>query len=126
MIHSDDEEPFSLNGLILRYYYTRDADQPQGSACWDPPGVCPNVSISFYPYSATNASQYLELNLENVDTVLNSGDNWTINIGFHNEDFSPYTFANDYSYSQSASFVENDRITLYADGGATLIWGEEP
>ena len=117
-----------LSELTVRYWYTRDGTQPQAYDCdFAVPG-CANITASFVTLSApvATADTYLQLSFGAGAGTLNGGaSTGEIQNRLHNQNWSAYNEANDYSYDPTkTAFADWNRVTLYRNGA--LVWGVEP
>jgi hypothetical protein len=134
---------FPLSSLTLRYWYTLDALKPQELDCDSAEVGCTNIVTTTLPSTSipnprepnfvevmpprTQANEYVEIAFTAgalaLDPMLDTGQ---IQLRLHNEDFSPLTQCDDYSYDcpMTGTTIDAQKITAYMNG--VLIWGTEP
>jgi mannan endo-1,4-beta-mannosidase len=124
------------NQLTIRYWFTSDAVNPinQGLICWY--AVIGNTNITnqsnppsaAFTYLNTNATTYADyyvvVGFSNSNSLAAGASSGELQIGTWKPSFPNYTWTNDYSYLQSAAWIDNAQVTLYRNGN--LIWGNEP
>jgi hypothetical protein len=142
-VTNDGPTTFPLSSLTLRYWYTLDGLVPQELDC-DSSGVgCTNIVTTTMPTKAvpnprepnfvevmpprTQANEYVEIAFTAgalaLDPMLDTGP---IQLRLHNQDFSPITQCDDYSYDcpMTGTAIDAQKITAYI--GGVLVWGSEP
>ncbi|HET9315429.1 MAG TPA: glycoside hydrolase family 9 protein, partial [Vicinamibacteria bacterium] len=117
-----------LSELTVRYWYTKDTTQTQVYDCdFAVPG-CANITASFVTLSTpvATADTYLQLAFGAGAGTLNAGaQTGEIQNRLHNQNWSSYNEANDYSFDPTkTAFADWNRVTLYRNGA--LVWGVEP
>jgi subtilisin family serine protease len=120
-------EDIGLNELKIRYWYTRDSDQPQTFNCDHATINCGSIIGSFahLPGNQTASDTYLELGFSTAAGHLAGGGQVDMYLRVNQQNWSNYVETNDYSYDASKTAPTRwDRITIYRNG--TLIWGVEP
>jgi hypothetical protein len=119
--------PIPLSEMTLRYYYTIDTAQAQ-TAFIDYAAVGnTNVSLAFFAVSPakTNADFYVQVSFAAAAGSLAAGANTSnIQARWNKNDFSNYNEANDYSYTNSMTFMTVTTVTAYRLG--VLVYGTEP
>jgi hypothetical protein len=134
---------FPLSSLTLRYWYTLDALKPQELDCDAADVGCTNIVTTTTPTMSmptprepnfvevmpprTEANEYVEIAFTAgalaLDPMLDTGP---IQLRLHNQDFSPITQCDDYSYDcpMTGTTIDAQKITAYING--VLVWGVEP
>jgi hypothetical protein len=134
---------FPLSSLTLRYWYTLEALEPQELDCDAAEIGCTNIVMSTPPTMSmptprepnfvevmpprAQANEYVEIAFTAgalaLDPMLDTGP---IQLRLHNEDFSPITQCDDYSYDcpTTGTTIDARKITAYING--LLVWGTEP
>jgi hypothetical protein len=127
-ILNDGPAAVPLGELTLRYWYTADGDRPQQYWCDYAKVDSKNVSAAFHKLGrpTSTADCCLEITFAagagSIPPGESSGD---IQNRAAHDDWTPYTFANDYSHDGTkTAFTDWPRITLYRNG--KLVWGAEP
>jgi len=119
--------PIPLSEMTLRYYYTIDTAQAQ-TAFIDYAAVGnTNVSLAFVAVSPakTGADFYVQVSFAAAAGSLAAGANTSnIQARWNKNDFSNYNEANDYSYTNSLTFMTVTKVTAYRLG--VLVYGTEP
>jgi len=126
-LYNNGTTPLPLSEMTLRYYYTIDTAQAQ-TAFIDYAAVGnTNVSLAFVAVSPakTNADFYVQVSFAAAAGSLAAGANTSnIQARWNKNDFSNYNEANDYSYTNSLTFMTVTKVTAYRLG--VLVYGTEP
>jgi endo-1,4-beta-D-glucanase Y len=117
-----------LSELTLRYWYTREGNQPQQYYCDYAVVACSNLNGNFVQLASPvgGADYFLEISFGSGAGIIPAfGSSGQIQSRFNKSDWSNYDEYNDYSFDAAkTAFADWDRVTLYRNG--TLIWGVEP
>ncbi len=120
-------EDIALSELKIRYWYSRDSDQPQTFNCDHATLNCGNIIGSFVhlPGNQTASDTYLELGFSTAAGHLAGGSQVDMYLRVNQQNWSNYAEPNDYSYDANKTVPTRwDHITIYRNG--TLTWGVEP
>lgn len=120
-------EDIPLNELKIRYWYTRDSDQPQTFNCDHATLNCGNIlgSFVYLPVNQNASDTYLELGFPTGAGYLAGGSQPDMYLRVNQANWANYVETNDYSYDgYKISPTRWDHITIYRNGN--LIWGVEP
>jgi hypothetical protein len=115
-----------LSDLKIRYWFTRDLNQPLLFRCTYARIGCANVSGNVVSMTVPrqNADTYVEVGF-NTGTVPENGNSDAIQILLRRSDWSSLTQTNDYSFDPTKrAYADWTKVTLYDKG--VLIWGTEP
>lgn len=127
-------EPTTLDQLAIRYYFTKESNQPETASCyWVTGDRCSLAKLEFHdlPMPTSNASRYLEISFPSASTVTVAAASLEVRVGFRaGPDVLLQT--NDYSFDPNAAsstaapfpYKRWLKATLYKDG--ELVWGSEP
>ncbi|MDO7908835.1 glycoside hydrolase family 6 protein [Paenibacillus sp. JX-17] len=118
-IKNNGSTAVNLSDLKIRYYFTKDGNQPLTSFVdWAQVGGA-NVTRTF-------TDTYLEVGFTSgAGTLEPGGQTGDIQLRIHKNDWSNFNEADDYSYDPSkTSYAEWNRVTL--DQGGVRVWGMEP
>ncbi|MBL4965170.1 cellulase family glycosylhydrolase [Bacillus halotolerans] len=123
-VKNSSKTTVNLKNVTVRYWYNT-KNKGQNFDCDYAKIGCSNVAHKFVtlPKPVKGADAYLELGFRN-GTLSPGASTGEIQIRLHNEDWSNYSQAGDYSFFQSNTFKDTKKITLYNNG--KLIWGTEP
>lgn len=120
-----------MSDLTVRYWYTFDTTPivTQADQCGyanTPPGQCTNITRSWFAVSParTNADYYLQIGFAAAAGNLNPGATAEFDLGWHKNDWTNFTQANDYSYNGATAFTTTSKVTVYRQG--VLVYGMEP
>lgn len=116
-----------LNELKIRYWYTRDSDQPQLLNCDHATINCENIlgSFVYFPGNQSASDTYLELGFSPAAGYLAGGGQLDMYLRINQANWANYVETNDHSYDAAkTSSTRWDHITIYRNGN--LIWGIEP
>lgn len=115
-----------LSDIKIRYYYTKDNNQPETFWCDSFTNGSNNVIGRFVALKnkKNNADSYLEISFSEGAGEIRAGNSVELLVGFAKNDWSLYNQRNDYSYSVSNSFIHWNRVTLYLNG--KHVFGVEP
>ena len=117
-----------LSELTVRYWYTREGTQTQVYDCDYAQVGCANVTAGFVTLASPvpGANVYLQLAFgAGAGTLNGGGQTGEMQNRLHNQNWSSYNEADDYSYDPTkTAFADWNRVTLYRSG--TLVWGVEP
>ncbi len=117
-----------LTGLTIRYWFTRDTDQPLFFYCDYANLGCENVWGHFVTLDnpRPGADTYLEIGFgQNAGAVPALGNTGVMQTRVRKADWSNFDETNDYSFgANQTSFGDWPKVTLYQNG--TLVWGSEP
>lgn len=116
----------NLSDLKIRYYFTKDSNQPlNGVIDWAQVGNS-NVLISFVNYAGTNADTYVELTFNSTaGSIAAGGQSGDIQLRIFNSDWTNFNEINDYSFDATkTTFTNWDKVTLYQSDA--LVWGIAP
>jgi hypothetical protein len=133
-ISYDSKEALDISNFKIRYYYTIDSEDEQTFWC-DYAGINTNYTYSRIKNSVKgefvkmenptdNADYYLELTFEEGLDPLQEKAKLDVYCRFSKNDWSNYNQENDYSYTDSTSYIKWDKIVLYYKD--ELVYGEEP
>jgi hypothetical protein len=126
-IINDSEDRIPLSELTVRYWYTRDGDQPQMFVCDHANFGNKNVQGTFHtlPRPVLGADGYLTLAFARTGTLSPREETGEIQVRIHRNDWSRFVQTDDYSLNtQATAWTDAPRITLYRNG--ILVWGVEP
>lgn len=115
-----------LSDLKIRYYFTQDSTQTINRWIdWANVGAS-NITTSVGTVSGVNADHYIELTFSSgAGSIAPGGQSGEIQLRVHQNDWSNWNEANDYSYdSTKTSYANWNKVTLYHNGA--LVWGLEP
>ena len=128
LIENRGRSTVSLNGLTLRYWYSRDSDKRQQFWCDHAKIGNGNVKGSFHELQrpTRNANSYLKITFaEGAGSLPPGSDSGPIHLRIANSDWSNCDESDDYSFDpQQTDYGPTARITLYR--GDDLVWGTEP
>jgi len=125
----------SLNRIKIRYYFSKEVDEPETAACyWVTGDRCAFAQMHFGDVSGTTpaASRYLEVEFPGASDVVVMPGDFEVRVGFKIGS-SPMIQTNDYSFDHDAGSPSTTspfpykrwlQTTLYVDGA--LVWGNEP
>ena len=120
------KKPIDLSTLSIRYWYTKDSNDPQ-DCIFDYVKVGKEmVEGNFVEVSPSvdNADNYFEISFKEGAGVIGPGsDSGDIQFRLSKSGVA-YTQSNDYSYAMASGFTENSKITAYVN--SELIYGEQP
>ncbi len=127
-VYNDGPDALSLSQVTIRYWYTRDNVRPQTSVCDYAQVGTNNITGNCVAMSnpANTADYYLEVGFTaGAGTVASGSNSGEIQFRIHNDIWSDYNQANDYSFNASmTTFTENTNVTAYING--VLVYGTEP
>lgn len=109
----------NLSELTLRYYFSKDGNQPMNAWIdWAQIGSS-NIQTTF-------TDTYVELSFTNgAGSISAGGQTGDIQLRMSKNDWSNFDETNDYSFDPTkTSYADWDRVTLYLNG--QLVWGIEP
>lgn len=116
-----------LNGLTVRYYFTRDNQTPMKFTCDYAAIGCDQVSghLADLPQPTSNADCYVEVSFTGGGSLNPGAKTNEILLRVNRTDWSNFDQSNDYSFDPSkSSFHDWDHVTIYQNG--TLLWGTPP
>ncbi|MBY3618297.1 exoglucanase [Acinetobacter sp. CUI P1] len=116
----------NLSDLKIRYYFTKDSNQPlNGVIDWAQVGNS-NVQISFVNYAGTNTDTYVELTFtSSAGSIAAGGQSGDIQLRIFKSDWTNFNEINDYSFDATkTAFTNWDKVTLYQNDA--LVWGIAP
>lgn len=125
-IYNNGTTAVNLNGLKIRYYFTKDGSASlNGVIDWAQVGAS-NISVALGSTSGTNADSYVELTFNaSAGSIPAGGQSGEIQLRVHKSDWSNFNEANDYSFDPTkVSFSTWNKVTLYQDD--VLISGIAP
>ncbi|HEX6429144.1 MAG TPA: LamG-like jellyroll fold domain-containing protein, partial [Niastella sp.] len=126
MINNEDSIGVNYNELTARYWFT--AENYSGINAWidyAPLGSTVKMKYVLLDTPRNGAFGYVEYSFTAAAGALLSGTgSGVIQSRFSNSDWSVLNETDDYSYTNSQSYIANTHITLYRNG--KLIWGTEP
>jgi hypothetical protein len=123
----------TLSQLTVRYWYTVDEASPsaQTASCDYTflSGSCAAITgITFGQVNPakTNADYYLQFGFATgLSLAPSGGTTGDIQVRWNKNDFSVFTFSNDYSYNASTTtWTATTKVTVYLNG--VLVYGTEP
>jgi hypothetical protein len=119
--------PVAYTDLKIRYWYTKEGDEPEAFWC-DYAALGTNkVKGNFFSMStpAANANRYLEVGFTSNGSIIANKSSGEIQTRFNKTNWSNYSETDDYSYDPTKTDYTNwNKITLYYKG--VLVWGIEP
>ncbi|WP_253907786.1 cellulase family glycosylhydrolase [Bacillus sp. WMMC1349] len=123
-IINNSKKTVSLKDITVRYWY-KAKNKTQHFDCDYAQIGSGNITHKFVKlnHSLESADSYLEISFKNgtLEPGTSTGE---IQTRLHNDDWSPYTQSDDYSFSNTNTFKETKNITLHENG--KLVWGIEP
>ncbi|WP_303396597.1 cellulose binding domain-containing protein, partial [Paenibacillus odorifer] len=114
-IYNNGTTAVNLNGLKIRYYFTKDGSASlNGVIDWAQIGAS-NISVALGSTSGTNADSYVELTFNaSAGSIPAGGQSGEIQLRVHKSDWSNFNEANDYSFDPTkVSFSTWNKVTLY-------------
>ncbi|MGN0143593.1 MAG: glycoside hydrolase family 9 protein [Clostridium sp.] len=130
ILSNDGKEDIDLNKVKIRYYFTNDSNKSQ-TLYTDSASIIlnkapfyvnlkKNINYTFNKVEnpVEGADTYLELSFKDVSSLLEKGDNASMEIRIANSDWKDFNQLNDYSYKDADHIV-----VLYDDA---VIEGVEP
>ncbi|MGB6151405.1 MAG: cellulose binding domain-containing protein, partial [Pricia sp.] len=126
MLRNEADSDIDLARISVRYWFTAENFDPLNLYVDYAALGNQNISGSFVALEQPRegANYYAELSFANGASISALGNSGIIKTRISKSDFSDFDESNDHSYTNSNSFSETDKITVYWDGA--LIWGEEP
>jgi hypothetical protein len=116
-----------LQTVTLRYWYTSDISTNETYDCFYVPSPlgCGGTSVRIVAVSGrTGADHYFEVGFKS-SFMLAAGASFSgFKIAVHGNPYQSYNYANDYSYTSTATMIDWTRVTVYI--GGSLVWGTEP
>jgi hypothetical protein len=124
-IHNMIKSPIPLKDVKVRYYFTIETEKPLTIGYWTTT-IKENVTSKFVkmPIPSEQADHYLELGFTDDASTLQPGSKVGIYTWINKNDWSSFIQSNDYSFSNSTDYLENEKVTAYMAG--QLKWGMEP
>jgi hypothetical protein len=116
----------ALSNLKVRYWYTADHAVTQEPYCdWASFG-CGNVTRAAVPANPVKdkADYYYEVAFTAGAGSVSAGGEVEIQLRLNGGGYPSMPEANDYSFTNSTSFADRTKVTLYNAGA--LVWGIEP
>ncbi|HHV30437.1 glycoside hydrolase family 9 protein [Acetivibrio mesophilus] len=112
---------YSLKDLVLRYYFTKEANSQLQFNCYYTPVGSGNLIPSF---GGSGDEHYLQLEFKDVKLPA-GGQSGEIQFVIRYADNSVHDQSNDYSFDPTIkAFQDYDKVTLYKNG--ELVWGTPP
>ncbi len=128
-IYNTGNQPLDLDNVEARYWFNCDCtgQQLQVSVDWaglsSGAAVTQDIIASIVPTTLGNQSNYISFKFSGA-IMLAPGAYIEIQSRFNKSDWSPMLQSNDWSYTNTASFIDWTKITGYING--TLVFGQEP
>lgn len=118
-IVNNSSNPLELGNMKIRYWYTKEAHEPEVF-------TSPYAAIGQEHLSGEFLYGCLEISIASQAGSLEPGTNTgNINITFHTENYGFYTQPGDYSFNPDlTSFTEWEKVTLLYNG--FQVWGTDP
>lgn len=119
-------QSIKLSSIQIRYYYTKEGNKSETFWCDSFSRGATNVYGNFISLSnkKTTADRYLEVGFSESAGEIKAGESVELVVGFAKNDWSEYNQKNDYSYSDSKTYFEWNKVTLYVSG--KMVFGKEP
>nr|WP_265445026.1 Ig-like domain-containing protein [Acetivibrio straminisolvens] len=112
---------YSLKDMVLRYYFTKEANSQLQFNCYYTPIGSGNLIPSF---GGSGDEHYLQLEFKDVKLPA-GGQTGEIQFVIRYSDNSVHDQSNDYSFDPTIkAFQDYDKVTLYKNG--ELVWGIPP
>jgi hypothetical protein len=120
----------NLNNTEVRYWFNCDCTGQSIQAAIDYAGKMPqgtslgtNAQISVVAAARGDQTNYISFKFTG-NITLQPNEYVEVQARFHKSDWSNMTQSNDWSYSNSKSWLQYQHLTGYGSG--SLIWGQEP
>jgi hypothetical protein len=124
-IHNDSKSSIPLKDIKMRYYFTIDTEKPLTIGFWTTT-TKEHVTTRFVkmPIPSETADHYLELGFTEGSSNLQPGGKVGIYTWVNKSDWSSFNQTNDFSFTHSNDYTENEKVTAYLSN--QLKWGKEP
>ena len=128
-IYNTGNQPLDLDNVEARYWFNCDCtgQQLQVSVDWaglsSGAAATQDIIASIVPTTLGNQSNYISFKFSGAITLA-PGAYIEIQSRFNKSDWSAMLQSNDWSYTNTASFIDWTKITGYING--TLVYGQEP
>lgn len=114
--------------MTIRYWYTSDISTNESYDCFYVPSPlsCGDTSVKIVAVSPTRtgADHYFEVGFKKSATLAAGASFSGMKIAIHGNPYQPYDYSNDYSYTNTATMIDWNKVTVYLSG--SLVWGTEP